>query len=784
MDPLTYFVIWLGTMILTAVLTKGSGQDFDPASAEDITLPMVSQSRRIPLVVGQGLITGPNILGTGNLTARAVKDDGDQTGVFRYHLDVFCGLAWGPGELLALYMGDYDIGITPATEFGEQYIDKADLWGSTRLGSGGGYRGWVRFNPGYPTGAIDAAAETATGDLQPGYPSVSTVLLYSKETRGAYMGNQAPMKALSFKYAYYPNPFSVFNPKIGLNANPAYVLYELNKNTKWGRDIRGVVNIPAIEAMAAALVTEQFGYSRTFYDGDSAAMEAEVLQFVDGVRYRHPLTGDIMYKLLRDDFVVGDLPVLGDVEISDMYIDGDGLSTIATEVSVTYIDIDEDFKRKTITLTNTAARQQIGRRIPADMEFLGCSSGWIASKIATREARKLQVPKRKGKLWATRDPWDWANGDAFVINYTPENMAGVIARVVTIDRGNIVDVNGRVEIEWIEVPFTNGDGVFGDVGSNPTTPLGGQPQNVTAFFAFEVPDMLTVFPHKLGLFAVDPVGSSLGFDWLIDSASDGTWFSDSDGAFTEATEISATYNQQATTIVLDGEIEDAVAHTWADISLNGYNLMLLNAASGQEWIAYTAATYDAPTNKTTLTARRGLLDTYPKSLVATDDAWVFSEANISNHTFGSTSNSDFKMLDITNKGTLTTGAATTRDYVFNNRYGRPFLPGYVRFNSVLFPTSVTGPVTASWAHRDKTEANIRDWYDTASYGPEAGVTYRVAWYNHDTSTLLQTTSGISGTSDTWTHAGNSYNLRAEITAQRSGVDSFEKFVFITAFSQP
>lgn len=789
MEPLTFFLIWLGTMILTAALTKN--QEFDPASAEDITLPMVSQSRRIPLVVGQGLITGPNVLGTGDLKTKAIKvsaglfGGSKETGAFKYYLDIHTGLAWGPGELLAVYMGDYDLGITPATASGEQFIDKPELWGDKKAGNGGGFKGYVRFNAGIDAGFIDTEAETATGDLQPGYPHVSTVLLYSKSTkRGAYMGNQPTFKALSYKYAFYPDPFTAADAKINGHANPAYFLYELNKNPLWGRDIRGDVDITAITDMAAALSTEGFGWSRTFYDGNSEGMEREALQYVDGVRYRDPLTGKIIYKLVRDDFVVGNLPVLGDNEIADMYIDGDSLSTVATEVSVTYVDVAEEFKRKTITRTNTAVRQQIGRRVPADMEFLGCPNGEIADKIATREARKLGVPKRKGKLWATREIWDWANGDAFVINFTPENLSGMVARVVNIDRGNIVDVNGRVEIEWIEVPFLFGAGVFGDVGSVPTETLTSAPADVSSFIAIELSDFLTETPHKLGLFAADPVGDSYGFDWQIDASSNGTWFDDSDGQFATPATVSTAYDQQALTIILDGELLDVESHTWAAISVNGYNLILLDTANGQEWIAFTSASYNAAQDETTLTGvRRGLLDTYPKALATPDNAWLFDEINISEHTFGSTDDADFRMLDITGQGTLAEGSATTRDFVFNNRYNRPFLPGYIRLNDVLFPASVTGPVTATWRHRDKTESTMRDWYDTNSYGPETGVTYKVEWYNHDTSTLLQSTTGITGTSDSWTDDGNSYNLRLEITAQRGGVDSYETFVFMTAFSQ-
>ncbi|MEZ0155267.1 MAG: hypothetical protein AB9Q22_10260 [Candidatus Reddybacter sp.] len=789
MDPLTYFLIWLGTTILTAMLTPKP--DFDPASEEDISLPTVSQSRRIPLVIGQGLVTGPNVLDKGNLFTHAIRVSGGlfkgkvDSGIFRYYMDMFFSIAWGPGELLGVKMGDHDLGLTPMTGTAEEVISLANLWGDDSTGGGGGFVGKVRFNAGVDAGIIDTTVEARVGNIQPGYPNVATVLLWHDWKRGgAYMGNNPTFKGVKFHYAYYPNPLSAVDHKINGHANVAYFLHDLNKDPQWGRDIGGTIDLTAISAMAATLATEGLGWSRTFYNGDAAAMEAEALEYVSGVRTRNPLTGQITYKLLRDDFVVGNLLSLGDNEIIDLYIDGSSLSVTATEVAVTYVDIAEGFKRKTITRTNVAARTQLGRRVPMALDYLGAPDGAIADKIATREARKLTVPKRRGKLWCSREAWDWSTGEAFIINWSPEGMSGVIARIVNINRGNILDVNGRVEIDWLEIPFDYGTGVFGDVGSTPTVPLTGVPADVTEFFAFELPDFATASPHKLGLFAVDPVGDSYGFDWQIDSASGGTWFVDSDGQFTTPSDVSTTYNEQAVTLILDGWI-DAQSHTWADIAANGYNLVLLDTANGQEWIAFTGAAYNDTTDETTLTGvKRGLFDTYPKEMVATDAAWLLDEANVSDHTFGATDDADFRLIDKTAQGSLAEGSATVRDFVFNNRHGRPFLPGNIKIDSVLFPASVTGPLTASWAHRDKTGGALRDWFDTTSYGPESGVTYKVEWYNDDTSALLQTTSGITGTSDTWTDTGNSYNVRLEITAQRGGVDSFETFVFVTAFSQP
>lgn len=176
-------------------------------------------------------------------------------------------------------------------------------------------------------------------------------------------------------------------------------------------------------------------------------------------------------------------------------------------------------------------------------------------------------------------------------------------------------------------------------------------------------------------------------------------------------------------------------------------------------------------------------DTYPKPITADDFIWIL-EQNVLAASLSGTQSITLKMLTQNSRGILDEADATPRPYTLTQRNSRPTLLGDIEFNGSNFAAAVVGPLTVSWKDRDETYAELVQWTDSTNYGPAAGTTYKVEFYNDDTSALLQSNTGLTGNSDSWTHTGQSYNIRVEITAQNGGLDSEETFVFVTAFSEP
>lgn len=102
--------------------------------------------------------------------------------------------------------------------------------------------------------------------------------------------------------------------------------------------------------------------------------------------------------------------------------------------------------------------------------------------------------------------------------------------------------------------------------------------------------------------------------------------------------------------------------------------------------------------------------------------------------------------------------------------------GQLRVNSSAYPSSISGDLTVSWAHRDRVAQgeSLAD-SEQASIGPEAGTTYTLRVY--EGMTLRRTYSGITGTSQTYSNSdeiadGGPFNpVRFTLHAVRDGLES-------------
>ena len=122
-------LIQLVVSFVVAKLTKPGGQGADPGTIEDLSLPTVSQNRKIPVVVGRARVVSPNVLDAGGYRTTPIEVD-DVTIAFERYLDLMSAIAWGPGELHQIWVGDYkmwdkddDNGGVPLTTETRFFID-------------------------------------------------------------------------------------------------------------------------------------------------------------------------------------------------------------------------------------------------------------------------------------------------------------------------------------------------------------------------------------------------------------------------------------------------------------------------------------------------------------------------------------------------------------------------------------------------------------------------------------------------------------------------------------
>lgn len=782
---------------LLAYLAKVPASSADPTAEEDLNRPTVSQSLSIPVVFGTRGVSAPNVLDSGNLSTTEIKikqkglfgSTKVGTGAFKHYLDELHAIAWGPGVLKEIWSGDFLAWSGSVSTNSSVLISEPLLYGDGD--TDGGIEGYIDILIGADAQTPPLYIENRLGRLQAGMPGVGQVIYRGTDNSangqaglnasadGFYFGNAPTFKPIKYVWQYLPNPFAHgSNFDLAGDANPVLCLYAMYINDQWGLDLGAQIDIPSFQAAAQTIFDEGLGYSRTWYKGDGKDVEDEILRHCNAVRFRNPSTGAITIKLIRDDYVVGDLLVLNETSIIGFpEMRRNELSTLATELKITYLDRAENDKKRTLTLPHVANRLQLGRRNAVSRDFYGASTATVANKISTREGRQVYYPLLASKIVTDRTAWDYTPGQVFKMSHSEMGLAESIMRVIKVQRGKLLD--GKVALEVAEDVFAYGSTVFDSPTSGGTTSLTSAPVDVTSFYLMELPIFLDGGQgyFQVALFAEKPSGDSTDFSVEYNLGDGGV------GSFCDIFTFDENALPQATTLKVQGQLIQPTVPS-VNIQADGVNLYVVISAAGHEIIAAEQATYSSGTGLTTLTnVKRGLIDTVPKAITAGDKMWVY-EPYIFPTAFTTGQTVNVKMLTRTGQGQLASDDATNRSLAITRRAERPLRPGRITLNTFLWPSIISGPVTVDWYKHDNTKIDsLRYWDAGVNEGPEAGTTYTVEFYNHDTSTLLQSTTGITGTTNIWTDSGQSYNLRVEVYASNSPLDSHEKFIFVVPFSQ-
>ena len=177
----------------------------------------------------------------------------------------------------------------------------------------------------------------------------------------------------------------------------------------------------------------------------------------------------------------------------------------------------------------------------------------------------------------------------------------------------------------------------------------------------------------------------------------------------------------------------------------------------------------------TLTVGRGCLDTVPQT--HSGGARIYFADTFAGGDYVEYAQHEavnVRMLTTTTQGVLALSASSTDTVTMTARLSRPYPPGQFRINGGYYPSSVSGDVTVSWAHRDRLQQTVDVIDQTAgNIGPESGTTYTVRYYSG--SSLLKEVASISGTIVTITSAELSgvTSLRVDLFATRDGINSHQ-----------
>jgi hypothetical protein len=237
--------------------------------------------------------------------------------------------------------------------------------------------------------------------------------------------------------------------------NPAHILYEVYTNRHWGRGLaREALDDESWRAAAYKLFVEQYGLCIRWNRKDSIESFAQsIIDHIGATVYNDRSTGKIKIKLIRDDYVRGDIPLYdvnsGLLGVREGTVSAAGF--MINEVKVRYRDpvTDED---RVVRATNLAAVQAAGGSINSKtIDYKGLPTEALAARIAKRELRALSPSIRRFNLEFDRRGSEIIPGGLVRIKDPARNVGEVVLRVGSVNYGD--NKNGTIKVVAIQDVF-------------------------------------------------------------------------------------------------------------------------------------------------------------------------------------------------------------------------------------------------------------------------------------------------------------------------------------------
>lgn len=627
------------------------------------------------------------------------------------------------------------------TDSGEISIDKPNAFGGER--QQGGVVGDVDIEFGDVDQIENAYLQEQLGASIPAYRGVVCAVL-----KQVYLAAiQKTVRPWKFLISWLDG--AACGPN-SLDMNPAHIV-ELILTEPWGLDLdSGDLDTDSFTAAAAQLTTEELGLSFVWLSTTPIAeILTSVLQHIMGVLYTDPETGKFVLNLMRQ----GDASALelheGNVLRVENY-DRPLLSELVNEVVIKFKNRND--QDQSITLHNPGLIFQMGgvinsREIRYDMVV----EQETAQQLAARDLRNLSTPLGILEFIADRDALVLRIGDIITFSWSKYGIDEVRYRVTWIDYGNLQD--GEIKIQAIEDFW----GVDASTYTDPPDTAWTDPESAAAAAPqrkiYEAPYYVLVQRWGEAAAVWDEIPDDAG--WLLaagqrpsgDATNYQLW-TKTTGSYAETDPGSPFCPTGTTGAAL---IAEAVTSTIDFTAVEDCDLVVPNTYCLIENEVCEVTALDLVAGSITL--KRGVLDTVPVAhnsgvYVFFAETWVAEDPT----EYYSADTVYAKILPTTPLGTLAIGSAPEDNVVMADRLFRPYPPGNYQLNGEAWPAFITGPVTATWAHRDRLQQTAGYIAQNAGdIGPEVGTTYTIRFYS-ELAALQKEVTGLATTTYAYTIA--------------------------------
>ncbi|MFI8982147.1 hypothetical protein [Ectopseudomonas khazarica] len=700
-----------------------------------------------------------------------------QTVGFRYSFDIHFAIGKAMDGLLAIRASGKNAWTGNVTSNQTINIDAPNLFGGDK--GEGGIQGQLDVMFGEEDQPVNSRLAAALGGLVPAFRGfcggfftglVTSINPYPK-----------PWELLRYRRLkgwdgepWYPETCAIDLAGGEIRAmNPAHILYETYTNRDWGRGLdRSMMDDAAFRAAALQLFNEGFGLCLEWKRSTPLSeFRDQITDHIGAYVGPDRRTGLITLTLIRDDYDVETLPLF-DEESGLLSIEEDETSSALIAPSQLFVEYTDAITGETrrARAVNAPIAQAQGGPAGEVVSYPGLPTAELAGRVAGRDMRVKGSNLRKFKVRFDRRGWKLGPGEPFRVRSLKRGIETIVLRAGRIEDGTLA--SGAITVTALEDVFGLPSASFVAVPPSGYVPPDRTPQAVSLRRLMEVP-----YRELAGL--IDPANLAL----LDDTAA---WLST---LAAKPTGLSLSYNLTtrpgASGSFVDRGIADwcPTAQLVGALSMSTTSATLTAGIDLERVTVGQAALLDDEIVRVdaidllsgAITLGRGCADTVPAEHAAGARVWFYDTFEGTDETeYSSGVTMQARLLTNTSLGQLDPGLAGTDSLLLGGRQGRPYPPAQFTIGGSSWPASIEGDAVLAWAHRDRL-GQADQLIDTTlgSIGPEAGTTYSCRLLRADTSAVLDSETGISGTSATLTttYVGQ---VIAEVWSVRGGIESLQR----------
>jgi hypothetical protein len=475
---------------------------------------------------------------------------------------------------------------------------------------------------------------------------------------------------------------------------------------------------------------EGFGLSVRFSGADGNLRDRlEIDRHCDAVTYLSRATGKWEHRRVREDFDIGDLPVLDGTVVKDWTrLRRPKRRELPNKLTVIYTDRTNG-KSASITRSNPVGVRQAGRvRKGQDSRYPFVTIPRLAERLCVRDLTASSDPLLAGDLPLAYLPAGFEIATVVLLR-VPKPGGGfedVPARITEIRHGAGTDAS--VWLKVVEQRFDLGAGLP-PLPPPPVESLPGRARPAELRLVAEAPYQILV--EQVGQADVDAaLAEEPGLGRVLVAAArpngqhlDALVAIDPGSGWQEEGRI----DFSAAAMTLEPLAAEGDAR---QVRIEG-NATLVQVTAGQlaligeEILRIDAMDLDG--SDVVMTVGRACLDTAPAFHPAFSTILFFGPGEVMETGFMEGESVDVALLTRTGSDLLGLGAAPVDSVFFASRAIRPYPPGRLQINGSFAQNQFTEEVELTWAHRDRRmqTAPIAEDHEASDIGPEPGTTYTV-----------------------------------------------------------